>query len=160
MLIPNFRWYAGLLLATTLLSACASTGDLVSAPDVSLRNVQMTKVELSRQTFLLSFDVTNPNPFPLPISTVSYGVELDSQRFASGRTQGGFTVPASGDGEFAISVELNLLKTAPQLLYIVRDGEKRDIAYELKGQLGLDIPLVKPVDFESSGAIRFLAKRD
>ncbi len=160
MLIPNLRWYPGLLLATTLLSACASTGDLVSAPDVSLRNVQMTKVEFSRQTFLLSFDVTNPNPFPLPISTVSYGVELDSQRFASGRTQGGFTVPASGDGEFAISVELNLLKTAPQLLYIVRDGEKRDIAYELKGQLSVDIPLVKPMDFESSGAIRFLAQRD
>jgi len=46
------------------------------------------------------------------------------------------------------------------LLYIVRDGEKRDIAYELKGQLGVDIPLVKPMDFESSGAIRFLAQRD
>ena len=160
MLSSNCRWYAGLILATSLLSACASTGDLVSAPDVSLRNVQLTDVELSRQTFILSFDVTNPNPFPLPISAVSYGVELDSQRFASGRTQGGFTVPASGDGEFAISVELNLLKTAPQLLYIVRDGEKRDITYELKGQLGIDIPLVKPVDFESSGAIRFLAQRD
>ena len=160
MLNPNVRQYAGLLLASTLLSACASTGELVTAPDVSLRNVQLTDVGLSGQTFLLSFDVSNPNPFPLPISTVSYGVELDSQRFASGRTQGGFTVPASGDGEFAISVELNLLKTAPQLLYIVRDGEKRDIAYELKGELGVDIPLVKPMNFESSGAIRFLAQRD
>ncbi len=160
MLNPKLKRHAGLLLATTMLSACASTGDLISAPGVSLRNVQMTRVELSRQTFLLSFDVTNPNPFPLPISTVSYGVELDSQRFASGQTQGGFTVPAAGDGEFAISVELNLLKTAPQLLYLVRDGEKRDIAYELKGQLGVDIPMVKPVNFESSGAIRFLAQRD
>jgi LEA14-like dessication related protein len=160
MLNHNVRQCAGLLLASTLLSACASTGELVSAPDVSLRNVQLTDVGLSRQTFLLSFDVSNPNPFPLPISTVAYGVELDSQRFASGRTQGGFTVPASGDGEFAISVELNLLKTAPQLLYIVRDGEKRDVAYELKGELGVDIPLVKPMNFESSGAIRFLAKRD
>ncbi len=152
--------YTGLLLVATVLSACASTGELVSAPGVSLRNVQMTEVELSRQTFLLSFDVTNPNPFPLPISTVSYGVELDNYRFASGRTQGGFTVPASGDGEFAISVELNLLKTAPQLLYLVRDGVKRDVAYELKGQLGVDIPLTKPMNFESNGAIRFLAHRD
>jgi len=132
----------------------------MSAPGVSLRNVQMTGAELSRQTFLLSFDVTNPNPFPLPISTVSYGVQLDNHRFASGRTQGGFTVPASGDGQFAISVELNLLKTAPQLLYVVRDGVRRDIAYELKGQLGVDIPLVKPVNFESNGAIRFLARGD
>ena len=160
MLNLNVSRHAGLLLATTLLSACASTGELVSAPDVSLRNVQLTDLGLSGQTFLLSFDVSNPNPFPLPISTVSYGVELDSQRFASGRTQGGFTVPASGDGEFAISVELNLLKTAPQLLYIVRDGEKRDVAYKLKGELGVDIPLVKPMNFESSGAIRFLAKRN
>jgi len=160
MLTPNTKSYAGLLLATALLCACASTGDLVRAPDVSLRNVQMTDVDLSRQTFLLSFDVANPNPFPLPISTVSYGVELDSQRFASGQTQGGFTVPASGDGEFAISVELNLLRTAPQLLYIIHDGERRDIAYELKGQLGVDLPLVKPVQFKSSGAIRFLAQRD
>jgi LEA14-like dessication related protein len=160
MLNLNVSRHAGLLLATTLLSACASTGELVSAPDVSLRNVQLTDLGLSGQTFLLSFDVSNPNPFPLPISTVSYGVELDSQRFASGRTQGGFTVPASGDGEFAISVELNLLKTAPQLLYVVRDGEKRDVAYKLKGELGVDIPLVKPMNFESSGAIRFLAKRN
>jgi LEA14-like dessication related protein len=91
---------------------------------------------------------------------VSYGVQLDNHRFASGRTQGGFTVPASGDGQFAISVELNLLKTAPQLLYVVRDGVRRDIAYELKGQLGVDIPLVKPVNFESNGAIRFLARGD
>ena len=152
--------YTGLLLAMTLLCACASTGNLMSAPGVSLRNVQMTGAELSSQTFLLSFDVTNPNPFPLPISTVSYGVQLDNHRFASGRTQGGFTVPASGDGQFAISVELNLLKTAPQLLYVVRDGVRRDIAYELKGQLGVDIPLVKPVNFESNGAIRFLARGD
>ena len=152
--------YTGLLLAMTMLCACASTGSPMSAPGVSLRNVQMTGAELSRQTFLLSFDVTNPNPFPLPISTVSYGVQLDNHRFASGRTQGGFTVPASGDGQFAISVELNLLKTAPQLLYVVRDGVKRDIAYELKGQLGVDIPLVEPVNFESNGAIRFLARGD
>ena len=122
MLNLNVSRYAGMLLATTLLSGCASTGDLISAPDVSLRNVQLTDVELSHQTFLLSFDVTNPNPFPLPISTVSYGVELDRQRFASGRTQGGFTVPASGDGEFAISVELNLLKTAPQCGWMLQFG--------------------------------------
>lgn len=146
-----------ILLSLSLLTACASTGDVISAPNVSLRNVEVTDLGFSGQTFLLGFDVTNPNPFPLPVSTVSYGVELDGHRFASGSTGGNFTVPASGDTGFAISVELDLLKTAPQLLYLVRDSLKSNIPYELNGQFGLDIPMVDPVRFKSSGEIRLTA---
>lgn len=142
------------LAALCLLTACASTGDLISTPGVSLRNVEITDIDFTSQTFLLGFDVTNPNPFPLPISTVSYAVELEGYRFASGSTAGGFTVPSSGDAEFAISVELDLMKTAPQLLFIVRDSVRRDIPYTLRGKFGLDIPLTEPVRFETSGAIR------
>lgn len=156
----NLKPCMTLLMAACILSACASTGTMISTPDVSLSNVQMTKVDFSGQTFLIGFDVTNPNPFPLPIKALSYGVELDGYRFATGQTEGGFTVPALGDSEFAISVQLNLLKSAPQLLYIVREGVKRDISYELKGQLGVDIPFTKPVTFETSGEIRLQARVD
>jgi len=148
------------LLAAGMLSACASTGNVIRAPAVSLTNMQMTSLDLSAQTFLLGFDVSNPNPFPLPISAVSYGVELDGYRFATGTTTGGFTVPAAGDGEFAISVELHLLRTAPQLLYIVRDSVKKDIPYKLSGELGIDIPLTKPVRFATTGEIRLQAIRN
>lgn len=153
----NLARSLSLLLVACLVTSCAGTNSLIGAPGVSLRNVQMTDIDFSGQTFLLGFDVTNPNPFPLPVKTVSYGVELDGYRFASGETNGDFTVPASSDGEFAISVELDLLKSAPQLLNIVREGAKRDIHYELKGQLGIDIPFTKPVAFKSSGAIRLQA---
>ncbi len=139
------------------LSACAGMETVVSAPGVSLRNVTVTDLGFSSQTFLLGFDVVNPNAFPLPVSGVSYGVELDGQRFASGETASGFVVPAHGDGEFAISVELNLLKTAPQLLYVLRDGIHRDVPYALKGRFAIDMPLVKPVRFESAGEIRLQA---
>lgn len=146
------------MLATLcLLTACASTGDLISAPGVSLRNVEIANIDFTGQTFLLGFDVTNPNPFPLPVRTISYAVELEGYRFASGSTAGGFTVPSTGDAEFTISVELDLLKTAPQLLFIVRDSVRRDIPYTLKGKFSLDIPLTEPVRFETSGAIRVQA---
>lgn len=147
------------LLAACLLAACASTGNVISAPRVSLTNVQMTALGFSGQTFLLGFDVSNPNPFPLPINAVSYGVELDGYRFATGRTAGGFTVPAAGDSEFAITVELDLLKSAPQLLHIVRDGARQNIPYELNGELGIDIPLTRPVSFATAGEIRLQALR-
>jgi LEA14-like dessication related protein len=131
----------------------------VGAPGVSLRNVHVQDVDFSGQTFLLGFGVTNPNPFPLPIKSVSYGVELDGQHFAGGRTESAFTVAAQGDAEFAISVKLDLLRTAPQLLYIVHDAVTRDIPYTLKGELGIDIPLVKPIDFEATGEIRLYASQ-
>ena len=141
-----------------LVSACAGMQRAISAPGVTLRNVEVADINFSKQTFVLSFDVTNPNPFPLPVNHVSYGVKLDKQRFASGQTVASFTIGAQSDGEFAISVELDLLRTAPQLLYIVRDGTRRDLPYELSGKLGIDIPFVDPVSFKSRGEIRLLAR--
>ena len=143
-----------LLLISLVLSACAGPQIAIDAPIVSLRNVDVTDVDFSKQTFLLSFDVTNPNSFPLPINYVSYGVKLDKQRFASGETTASFSVPANSDSEFAISVDLDLFRTAPQLLYTFRDGTTRDLPYELSGEFGIDIPFVGTVPFEYSGEIR------
>ena len=148
---------SGLLLASWLLASCAATGSLVSAPDVRLTDVEVTSLDFSGQTFRLGFDVSNPNPFPLPIKQIRYGVRLDGQQFAAGETSSNFVVPANGDGEFAISVELDLLKSAPQLLYTVHDGVRRAIPYALEGSLGVDIPFAKPLKFETIGEIRVLA---
>lgn len=137
------------------LSACASLSEnLIGKPEVELRGVQVVGLGFKAQTFLLSFDVSNPNPFPLPVSHVSYSLKLDGQRFASGETSSDFSVPASGDTQFAISVELDLLTTAPRLLSIVRDGVQSEIPYELKGELGIDIPLTPPVSYQTDGTIR------
>ena len=144
----------GFVSVTFLLASCASLDDFVSSPEVNLRDVRVLSLDLSSQTFLLSFDVFNPNPFPLPVTTLSYAVLLDGQRFASGETASSFTVPAGSDGEFSISVALNLLQTAPDLLFIVRKGVRRDIPYALEGQLGVDIPYSGPLRFETDGLIR------
>ena len=144
----------GVLLCVGTLSACAGMEALVSSPKVSLTNVEVTALDFSGQTFRLAFDVSNPNPFALPVTSVSYGVELDGLRFATGETDGRFNVPANGDGEFAITVQLNLLQSAPKLLHTLRDAATGEIPYALTGSLGIDIPFAKPVKFESSGAIR------
>ena len=152
------RWNSGVLLLTAvILSSCASLDNVVSAPTVSLRNVHVENIGIDGQTFILSFDVRNPNPFPLPVKSINYGVKLDGHRFASGEAASSFTIAAGSDGEFAISVDVNLLQTAPELLFIVRDATRRDIPYSLEGRLGIDIPYTKPVKFETSGLIRLQA---
>lgn len=144
-----------LVLLAFSLGGCATTMEsLVKSPTVELRNAQLLGLGFNSQTFLLSFDIDNPNPFPLPVSSVSYGIKLNGQRFASGETPSEFSVPASGNGQFAISVDLNLLQTAPQLLSIVRQGIREDVAYELDGRLALDIPLAPAVSYRNSGFIR------
>ena len=99
--------------------------------------------------------MVNPNPFPLPVQSVSYDVELQGLRLASGETPSAFTVPADGESHFAITVDVDLMRTAPQLMFIVRDGIHRDIPYALEGSLAVDVPFVKPVAFRSRGSIRF-----
>ena len=142
------------------LSSCASMPEnLVSAPQVYLRDVQVVGLDFNRQTFLLSFDVANPNAFPLPVRSVGYGVKLDGQYFARGETTSEFKVPAGGDTSFAISVDLDLLKTAPQLLSIVRDGTRDDIRYDLEGNFGVDLPFAPTLKFSDSGVIRVTAGR-
>lgn len=144
-------------IAASLMLGCASTADLVDAPRVRLSNVAVTDIDLGNQTFLLDFEVSNPNPFPLPVRSISYGVELDGFRFASGQTQGEFTVPAGGNGSFAISVDVDLMRTAPQLLFIVKDGVRREIPYALSGRFEVDIPLAPSLSFRDDGTIRLHA---
>ena len=151
--------FRGLLLALALpaigLTGCATTiENLVESPEVSLDSVQVVGLGLKSQTFLLTFDVRNPNSFSLPVRSVSYGVTLDGLRFASGETPSEFSVPANGASQFAISVDLDLLQTAPQLFSIVRRSASQAVGYELKGTFAVDIPLAPPVSFRNVGTIR------
>ncbi|MCH9694256.1 MAG: LEA type 2 family protein [Gammaproteobacteria bacterium] len=142
------------------LSACESLPEsLVTTPRVELRDVQVVGIGFKNQTFLLSFDVDNPNPFPLPVSNLDYGVVLDGERFASGSTSCDLMIPAGGATEFSISVELNLLQTAPQLLSIVRDSTRKNVPYELNGRLGVDLPMTPSINYHNSGTIQLSASR-
>ncbi len=141
------------LFAVIFLSACASTGTVIEAPRVNLTGVELISANLQRQTFLLRFDVSNPNPFPLPVKAVEYRVDFDDEKFADGKTQGSCTVPARGDDSFAIRVQLDFLNSAKHLTSLFQGGFRDNISYELKGSLAVDIPFVHPLPFSSSGVI-------
>jgi len=148
------------ILATMLLAVgCASLEDVVAPPGVTLRNVHAETLEFDRQTILLSFDVTNPNPFPLPVSRLEYGVWLDGRRFAAGDADSRLQIPAQSDGSFDIRVEMDLLNTVPDLLFVLRDGLDRDLPYRLEGRLHTGLPHARPVKFANAGDVRLLGRQ-
>jgi len=148
----QLRISAGLL-AIMFLSACATTETMIAAPTVQLKTVELSKVSFNQQTFLLGFDVSNPNSFPLPVKAVKYRLLFDDKSFANGETRGNFTVPAHGDDQFVLSVNVSFLDSATQLTSLLRGGVPDHVEYELQGSLAIDIPFVKPVAFSSAGVI-------
>lgn len=147
------------LVAISATTGCGGMDAVISTPSVALTSVEMPDVDFDRQTCLLGFDVSNPNPFPLPVRSVRYRVRLGDQQFASGETPGGFTVPSNGSGVFTISAELDLFRTTSAISTLIRTGIRRQMEYELSGSLTVDIPAAKPLEFSSTGSIELLAAR-
>jgi len=58
-------------------------------------------------------------------------------------------VPAHGDDQFVLSVNVSFLDSASQLTSLLRGGVPDHVEYELQGSLAIDIPFVKPVAFSS-----------
>ncbi len=143
-----------LLIAAALMSACASTGALIDPPKVNLTSVELVDASLVRQTFHLGFAIDNPNAFPLPVRAIEYEVFLDDEKFASGETEGSFTVPGRGNDDITISVDLDFLKTASNLSSLLQHDLPDAVNYELQGSFTVDIPFARPLPFSSSGIIR------
>ena len=141
------------LVAALWLSGCATGQTFVKSPSISLTGVELSKIHFSRQTFLLSFNVRNPNAFPLPVKRIRYKIMLEDKRFAGGETQSDFVIPARGDSEFIISVDLDILQSGADLAAIIHSGVRGDIGYALDGSLTVDIPLTRPIDFSTTGTV-------
>jgi LEA14-like dessication related protein len=146
------------LIAALCLSSCATTGPAIQAPGVTLTGVHVDDIGIGGQSFLLEFSVSNPNPFPLPVKGIRYDLRLDDQKFAGGETQSDFVVPARGDGEFVVGVELDLLHSVSQLASFLRGGMQESVEYELYGSLAVDIPFARPIPFSNSGVISVLSR--
>ncbi len=149
------------LACTLILAGCAGSS-LMTQPSVQLQSVELAEATLAGQSVLLEFNVHNPNPYPLPVQGVRYKVRFNNQNFAGGETVGAFTIPASGDGSFTISVDMDLLGSGAQVASLLRAGLSDNVSYELYGNLDLALPTTPSVAFTQRGSIPLndrLAKR-
>lgn len=149
----NYMRISGSLAMALILVSCAATDTLVATPSVRLTNVTLENMSFNKQTFLLGFEVNNPNAFPLPVNAIKYRVQLDDEHFAGGETQAGFTIPARGTDSFAISVELDILNRVNQITSLIAGGMPDNVSYRVEGSLAVDIPFTRPLPFSSSGVI-------
>lgn len=140
-----------------MLAACAGPVTLVDSPSIRLTRIDSGHMSFNRQNFVLGFDISNPNSFPLPVQVLNYNVQIADQDFASGKTEGAFTVPANGDSSFAISVDLDMMQQSSSISSLLRVGSQGQIPYELNGSLTVDIPFTRAIPFSNKGTISLIS---
>ena len=152
------RWKnLGRTLLIALFALAGSTGcntllASVEPPELALSDVQMLSSSLLEQRYRLTLRVNNPNGVALPISGVSYAVKFAGVDFASGVTPNAFRIPARGEHLVDIDVSTNLLRTAQQLMTVLRSGPD-SLPYEISGSVDVDLPLVGAVPFSQTGVV-------
>jgi len=146
-------------LVAVLVGACALAGCSVFAPKLQSPHLSIANVELLSSTFWeqrlrVHILVENPNDRPLPVSALSYSIEVAGQELAHGAANESFVVPASGASEFATDVTANMAGAVIAILGRAHGGANEPIDYRIVGEVRLAGGFVRSIPFEHQGTFK------
>lgn len=138
------------LLAVAMVCTLAACGTLqqelqnyVKKPEVTYQSIAVGKASMDLIELTPTFNVTNPNGFPIPVDTVSYALSLNNKQMLEGETKEIGTLPANGDKDVTLAIALTkeTLSSLQQLLF-----KDKKIDYQIQGDVtaaGIAIPFEK-----------------
>lgn len=135
-----------------LLIGCASVDD-AKPPSIQLSNLRLGNGGLLNQELLIEIRIGNPNNFELPLTGLTFELEVNGQPFADGLSNATVTVPRLGFATVPVTGNTNILSVFRQLMflgktdrityrlhgtaYVGRLGINQSVPYERKGELSL-----------------------
>jgi LEA14-like dessication related protein len=123
-----------LLLATVLLSACASMPSR-DPLQVTVAGVESIPGEGMELRLLVKLRVQNPNDTSIEFDGVSLNLDVMGRAFASGVSDQAGTVPRFGEAVVAVPVTVSMMRMARQVLGML-DGKPVDkVTYAMSGKL-------------------------
>ena len=137
------------LSAAALLGGCALAPKL-SAPRLSIVDVQVVGGGLWEQRLKVRLRVENPNDRALPVQGLECTMEVEGEQFGSGVSAASFVVPALGEAQFDMNVTTNVAGTLLKLLGSSADARSH-IAYHLTGKVSLSSGLWRSIPFDERG---------
>jgi LEA14-like dessication related protein len=147
------RCVLALVLALPL-AACALFAPKFTAPQLSIVGVELQQGDVWKQQLKVRMHVHNPNDRALPVTGLSYRLEVAGEDFARGEAASQFSVPALGDTEFDMNVTANIAGVLFKLLGR-RDGASADaIEYRIVGKVSFGSALVRSLPFEQRGTFK------
>jgi LEA14-like dessication related protein len=146
------------VLAAMLVAAAGSTGCTLVAPrfehpTLSVVGVDVEAAQLAEQRFRVRMRVQNPNERALPVTGLSYTLQLAGEDFGHGQSANAFTVPAHGEMEFDMTVTTNLATAILRILPRLSDSAQ-PIEYRMTGTVGTDLPFLRSIPFDERGSFQ------
>ena len=105
------------------------------------------------QRYLLALRILNPNDVDLPVSGLSYSMEINDREFAYGVSRQAVTLPALGEAVVEVEVVSSLLGMLRQLQALGKD-KKGGLDYRIYGSLRLASRRTR-LPFDYSGTLNW-----
>jgi len=121
-----------LLLLAIYLSACAVVQQVVKKPSVHVEDVKYRSISYEEGRLDSRMQLTNPNPFSLPLKQMHYTLRLNGHELASSTISFDKSIPARGTIQIQIPIRFRyraLLTGLGSLL------QSQHVSYQLGGQL-------------------------
>jgi LEA14-like dessication related protein len=117
-------------------------------PNLTVVGIELQGGNFLQQSFLVKFQVQNPNNRALPVSGLHAELNVGGQRIASGVSNRAFVVPAMGQSDFDMTISANLGAALLQLANRHNDS----VDYEVTGAASLDLPFFHDLPFRQTGS--------
>ena len=130
-------------------SACAGVWQMLRGmwqePEVKLRRLQVDSIALDVVKTRFYLDVTNPNPLPIHLGGLGYGLMLDGQRVVQGSIDEAIDLPARGRAAIQVPLDVPLGSSTKAVLRLLRKEKvKYALATRFRFRLGsglIEVPL-------------------
>jgi len=118
-------------------------------PTLTFKTASLANVSLESATVNLAFQLNNPNPLGLTLSSVSYSFFVEGKQVVAGRPPDGLTIPSSGSRELVFPANVKFADVAPVLETFLT---KENASYRAEGSLGLKTPIgIIPIPLKQEG---------
>jgi LEA14-like dessication related protein len=138
--------------ALFFLSGCATMNLDYEEPSVELVSFKILPANGFEQNFEIGLKLTNPNDFELPLNGISYQLSLAGETLANGVASDIPTAAAYGESRFVVPVSTSLIKGI-KVIRALMISQGKDISYQLKAKLDIDIPFVPKLTVIQDGII-------
>lgn len=131
-----FRLTLPVLLATLLLSGCASMGVLdFDDPEIELLALEPLPSQDLEARFLVKLRVVNPNAIPLAINGMSYDVFIRNSKVLSGVSNEGLKVDAYSESVAELEVAAGMFGSLALIRDLLSNPADGGLPYKLNAKL-------------------------
>lgn len=134
------------------------TFPVVKVPKISLENLSLKSLSLTKADLVVDLNIQNPNGFDLNVSDLDYQLDLNGVSPISGTIDRSLELTQNSASTIQLPVSLNLLDLGSAVRDILINRENISFSFSGSSTVGSSLPIFEPssFNFEREGTLNIL----